>query len=115
MPDLLTAVVWARDLAGVTEVHLAGLDRAGPWAVLTAAISEEALSSLVANRSWTFEELSDARHPDFLPGALRLGGMRGITAACAPLSLEFTDPAPLSPEVETAWLAAGAKAPRVAR
>jgi len=112
--DLLTAIAWARDLPEVTSVHLAGLDRAGPWAVLSAAISEGALSSLVANRSWTFEELTDARHPDFLPGALRLGGMRGITAACAPLSLELTDPKPLSSELTEAWLAAGAKPPRVA-
>jgi len=40
--------------------------------------------------------------------------MRGITAACAPLSLELSDPAPLSSELTEAWLAAGAKPPRVA-
>ncbi len=113
--DLLTAVVYARDLPRATSVHLAGLDRAGPWAILAAAISEGALSSLVANRSWSFEELTDARHRDFLPGALRLGGMRGITAACAPLPLELTDPAPLSSEVASAWIAAGAEPPLVAR
>ena len=112
--DLLTAIVYARDLSKATSVHLAGLDRAGPWAVIAAALSEETLSSLAANRSWTFEELTDARHPDFLPGALRLGGMTGITAACAPLQIEFTDSAPIDPELRTAWVAIDARPPLVA-
>ena len=112
--DILTAIAWARDLPDSELVHLAGLDRAGPWAILAAALSEGALTSLVANRSWGFEELEDARHPDFLPGALRLGGMTGITAACAPLALELTDDAPLAPALLSAWRAAGAAPPKVA-
>jgi len=113
--DLLTAIAYARELAGAGRVHLAGLDRAGPWAILAAALSEDSLSSLVANRSWDFHELVDARHPDFLPGALRLGGLTGVTTACAPLQVEFTDDAPIRPEVRAAWVVAGARPPRVAR
>jgi len=112
--DILTAVVYAHDRAGTEKVHLAGLERAGPWAVMAAALSEGAVSSLVANRSWSFDEFSSARHPDFLPGVLRIDGMQGIAAACAPLEIEFTDSAPLCPEVRSAWVAAGAPLPRVA-
>jgi len=113
--DLLTAIAHARSRAGKGRVHLVGLDRAGPWAVLAAALSKDSLASLVANRSWEFAELRDARHPDFLPGALRLGDMTGITAACAPLGIEFTDSRPISFVLHDAWEAAGAPPPRVAR
>jgi len=113
--DILTAVAHARSRTGKSRVHLVGLDRAGPWAVLAAALSEDSLTSLVANRSWEFAELRDARHPDFLPGALRLGDMTGIAAACAPLGIEFTDSRPISFVLHDAWEAAGAPPPRVAR
>ena len=113
--DLLTAVSYARSLPGVERVHLAGLDRAGPWASLAAVLCTEKLSSLCTNRSWNFSELNDARHRDFLPSALRLGGLDGITAACAPLKVEFTDEAQLSPMMRAAWAAAGAPAPKTAQ
>ncbi|MDE0892717.1 MAG: hypothetical protein OSB14_11095, partial [Planctomycetota bacterium] len=110
--DILTAVAYATSLPEVQKVHLAGLDRAGPWASLAAALCADELASLSTNRSWSFYELSDARHPDFLPSALRLGGLEGITAACAPLRVEFTDEAQLSPLIHAAWAAAGAPAPK---
>lgn len=111
--DLLTAIAHAHGAARSDRVHLVGLDRAGPWTILAAALAEDSLSSLVANRSWSFHELDDARHPDFLPGALRLRGMTGITAACAPLPIEFTDSAPIDPELRAAWVAVDARPPIV--
>ena len=110
--DILTAVAYANSIAETKEVHLAGLDRGGPWASLAAVLCAEELASLSTNRSWGFDELSDARHPDFLPSALRLGGLDGIIAACAPLKVEFTDSAQLPPLIRAAWAAAGAHSPK---
>jgi cephalosporin-C deacetylase-like acetyl esterase len=113
--DLLTAIAHARGRVESGQVHLVGLSRAGPWAILAAALSKDSLASLVANRSWEFADLRDARHPDFLPGALRLGDMTGISAACAPLKIKFTDSRPISSLLNDAWTAAGVPPPRVAR
>jgi hypothetical protein len=89
--DLLTAVRYARSLPEAGSVHLVGIGRAGPWTSLAAALCSEELSSLTTNHSWQFADLDNARHPDFLPGALRLGDLEGIIAACAPLSVVFTE------------------------
>jgi hypothetical protein len=112
--DILTAIAYAHQRSTSHSVHLVGLDRAGPWAILAAALAPDALASLTTNRSWDFTDLHDARHPDFLPGALRLGGMTGITTACAPLAIEFTEDKPITQELQAAWLAAGVELPSVA-
>ena len=111
--DLLTAISFASSLSEVDEVHLAGTGRAGPWAILTAALCADELASLQTERAWKFHELNDARHQDFLPSALRLGGLEGIIAALAPLPITFSDDAPLSPFIRSAWSASGAPAPKI--
>ena len=111
--DLLTAISFASSLSEVDEVHLAGTGRAGPWAILTAALCADELASLQTERAWKFHELKDARHQDFLPSALRLGGLEGIIAALAPLPITFSDDAPLSPFIRSAWSASGAPAPKI--
>lgn len=85
--DLLTAIAHAREMEGVRSVRLIGAGAAGPWAVLAQALAGEAVDLTAADWGWDFDQLRGVDDPDFLPGALRYGGMPSFAALCAPTPL----------------------------
>jgi hypothetical protein len=108
--DLLTAIGYARDLEGARRVHLIGNHGAAHWSLLALALAGDAVSRTVVteHRPLDFAKLESLDDPDFLPGALKYGGMPSFTALCAPAELKVIARQPLAEVVRAAYAAAGA-------
>jgi dienelactone hydrolase len=106
--DALTAVAYARGLSGVRAVHLAGLGRAGPWALLARALAGGALERTLVEWSWSFAGIRSLEDQDFLPGALRYGDLETFAGLCAPGELALLG-APAPQATARIYAAAGAR------
>lgn len=87
--DILTGIAYARDLEGTRRVCLLGVGEAGPWTLLARALAEGAVARLAAEWSWSFAEIASLEDENFLPGALRHGGLSAFTALSAPGELRL--------------------------
>jgi hypothetical protein len=77
--DLLTVIAAARDMKDVKRVELAGLEKAGPWALLACALSGDAIKKSVLDLdSFDFDRVKSAADEMMLPGALKYGGIFGF-------------------------------------
>jgi len=86
--DILTAVSFARGLPKARQVHLVGLDRAGPWVVLARALCGDAVAKTAADlHQFNFKGIENVTDEMMLPGALKYGGLPAFTALCAPHEL----------------------------
>jgi len=86
--DLLTAAAYLRTRPGIQRVDLAGTGRAGVWCLLAAGIAGDALGRTVADADqFDFDQLTSDYDPDYLPCALRYGGLGPLAALAAPSPL----------------------------
>ncbi len=86
--DILTVVALAR--RGETKaVHLAATREAGPWMLLARGLLADDVQKTQADPGhFSFAGLTRTNDPDFLPGALRYGGLGGLLAAAGPVKVE---------------------------
>jgi len=112
--DLLTAVAFAGSLDGIEAVRLAGAERAAVWVALASALAGGGVERTVValgEAPPAFSASLGVDDPDFLPGALRYGGLPYFLALCAPRELRVVLPpeADLDAVVRAAYEAAGAR------
>lgn len=83
--DVLTAVLFARDVLKAKTIHLVGWDGAGPWAVAARALCGGAIGRTAADlNEFKFEAIKDVGDENLLPGAVKFGGLPAFLALCAP-------------------------------
>jgi hypothetical protein len=83
--DILTAVVFARDMLKSKSIHLVGWDGAGPWVAAARALCGDAISrTAIDMNQFRFENIKDVDDENLLPGAVKYGGVPAFLALCAP-------------------------------
>jgi dienelactone hydrolase len=85
--DILTVLNFLRagDDGEAKPVHLVGTGAAGKWVLLASAVDQgQGASTLVDLGDSGFEGVKTTSHPDYLPGALKYGGIGGLAALVAP-------------------------------
>ncbi len=85
--DILTAVGYARGLEGARSVRLLGIGSAGPWVLLARALARDEIELAAAFWSESLDRPKSLDASDFLPGALRFGGLDAFAALSAPAPL----------------------------
>jgi hypothetical protein len=88
--DILTVVGVLQSLKEVGEIHIVGLEEAGPWAALAGALAGDAVASTSADLGhFSFGDITDVTDPMLLPGALKYGDLDGLVALAAPGTLRL--------------------------
>src|SRR5207237_7351567 len=83
--DVLTAVAHAKGHEKTKKVHLVGFGEAGPWVMLARGLCGDAVARTAADvNGFRFEKVRRANDEMMLPGALKYGGLAGLTALAAP-------------------------------
>ncbi len=83
--DILSTVAYAKKLPGTKQVHLVGIDEAGPLVILARALCGDAVSRTVADvNKFRFDDVQKTADEMMLPGALKYGGLPAFAALCAP-------------------------------
>ena len=83
--DILTAVLFARDVLKAKTIHLVGWEGAGPWVVAARALCGDAVARTAADlNQFRFETITSASDENLLPGAVKFGGLPAFLALCAP-------------------------------
>lgn len=107
--DILTATAYARKYAkgrgGETQVNLVGVGKAGPWCLLARPLAGRAIDRAAADADgFDFASIKNAQDENYLPGALRYGGIWPLAAAAPwPLYVYNTN-------AQSDWLLSGYKA-----
>ena len=79
--DVLTALGNLRDNAKIKAVHLVGFGDLGPVALLAAALAPGSFGKVVADANrFRFDAVTSMDDPMMLPGAVKYGGLPGLTA-----------------------------------
>ena len=107
--DILTVIAHARALPGCKSVHLAAGREAAGWIVLAGALAGPAVSKIILgdHRLTDYDSMRSHDHPDFLPRALKYGGMPYFMALCAPTPLWLLSEGAPGEVVRAAYRAAG--------
>jgi hypothetical protein len=83
--DIVTAVAYARDHLHAKRIYLAGFYEAGPWVVLARALCGDAVQRCATDMNgFHFENITNTKDENVLPGALKYGGMARLSALCVP-------------------------------
>jgi hypothetical protein len=83
--DILSVIGVLQTLDEVSEIHIVGLEEAGPWAALAGAIAGDAVASTTADLGhFSFSDITEVSDPMLLPGALKYGDLDGLCALAAP-------------------------------
>jgi hypothetical protein len=83
--DVVAATTAFAARPGATRVRLVGTGTAGPWVLLArTALEGRVERTLVDLDGFAFDQLGSAGDPNFLPGALKYGGIGGLGALAAP-------------------------------
>jgi dienelactone hydrolase len=101
--DVLTLVASLNSLSQpVQQVSLLGVEGAGPWVAAAGSLAGDAVQAVAVDTGgFRFRQITDWRHVDFLPGAVKYGDLPGLLALNAPRPL---------------WIAGeGGEIPRVVR
>lgn len=109
--DILTALGAARGLSKNRTVHLMGLGKAGPWALLARALCGDGVArTTVDANEFRFDQVKKTDDPMMLPGALKYGGLPAFAALCAPGELDVLNAkgSGLESMLRDAYRAAGA-------
>jgi dienelactone hydrolase len=83
--DILSAVAHSRDHLKAKKIHLVGLEKAGPWALLARGLCGDAVERCAIDvNGFRFEDVTETSDENLLPGALKYGGLPRMAALCAP-------------------------------
>ncbi|HVK13902.1 MAG TPA: hypothetical protein VM597_34485 [Gemmataceae bacterium] len=83
--DILTAVLFAKDVLKAKTIHLVGWEGAGPWVVAARALCGDRIGRTAADlNQFTFEGVTSTADENLLPGAVKFGGLPAFLALCAP-------------------------------
>ena len=86
--DILTVIGLLKTDTQTTAIELVGNGAAGPWAMLAAGLAGDTIGAVVADANgFDFAKVEATSDPMFLPGALKYGGLAGLTALAAPTPL----------------------------
>ncbi|MEX1232230.1 MAG: acetylxylan esterase [Planctomycetaceae bacterium] len=89
--DILTMVGAAVHHPDVKHVHLVGTGDAGVWTLLARALAQDAVAKTIVDANgFAFGNVASAADANFLPGALKYGGIGGLAALAAPAPLYIT-------------------------
>jgi hypothetical protein len=87
--DVLTVTGFARTRPDVKQVHLLGTRAAGPWVLLARGrLGESIGQTQVELGEFSFGGLASPGDPNFLPAALKFGGLGGLLALAGPVTVE---------------------------
>jgi dienelactone hydrolase len=83
--DILTAVLFAKDVLKAKTIHLVGWEGAGPWVVAARAVCGDRIARTAADlNQFKFEGITSVSDENLLPGAVKFGGLPAFLALCAP-------------------------------
>jgi dienelactone hydrolase len=82
--DIHTTIAFARDILKAKTIHLVGWDGAGPW--VAAARSQGGTliqKTVIDGQQFRFEDVATATDANFVPGAVKYGGLPMFVALAA--------------------------------
>ncbi|HUG94443.1 MAG TPA: hypothetical protein VML55_26670, partial [Planctomycetaceae bacterium] len=86
--DILTLIGAARQGPKGHKLHLVGTGAAGPWVLLARGLAGDAVDQTIVDlNGFSFFKVESTSDPNFLPGALKYGGIGGLAALAAPAKL----------------------------
>ena len=109
--DVLSLVSWVRNEDRAPEqVHLVGVNGAGPIVAAARAIAGKAVDrAAVDTAGFRFANLRSYRDPNFIPGAVKYGDLPALLALSAPHKLLIAGEQGATPAIVTAAYRAAGK------
>ena len=99
--DLLTVIGFLRRQEGVGRVDLIGLERAGVWCALARSLAGPAIARAAVDADqFEFDQVKSVADAEYLPCALRYGGLGALASVAAPADLLVHN----CPPTAAAWL-----------
>jgi hypothetical protein len=100
--DILTVIGWLKADKRITAIEIAGTGAAGPWTMLAAGLAGDAIDAVIADANgFAFANVEATSDPMFLPGALKYGGLAGLTALAVPTPLTIVGTEKITDDIET--------------
>lgn len=96
--DVLTALQYLAQEAPSRPVTLVGLGDAAPVVVIAAALAHTSLAQVLVDGAWGFDQITELDDPNFLPRALRHGGLGAFAALISPTTLHWLGEVPSGAE-----------------
>ncbi len=110
--EVLAAVDQAPALLGAAPgqgICLRADADSAPWILLAAALAGDRVSHVAVEYGWDFDQVASTDDPNFLPGAMRWGGMEFYAALVAPRPLLLVGCDEVPPVIRGAYAAHGAE------
>ncbi len=86
--DILTVIGTMVEDENINTIHLIGTGEAGPWAMLARGLAGKTVDKTIVDANgFGFESVTSINDPMLLAGALKYGGLGGLTALAAPADL----------------------------
>jgi dienelactone hydrolase len=86
--DILSTVMFARDIVKAKTIHLVGWEGAGPWVAAARALCGDAVSrTAIDMNQFRFDQIKQVTNENLLPGALKYGGTAAFLALAAPAEI----------------------------
>ncbi len=110
--DILTVTAWVNgDEHSPKAVHAIGVNGGGPLLAAARAIAGSAFTATAIDTGgFRFEALTDWKHADFLPGAVKYGDIATLLSLSAPNKLWIGGEATTPAIIETAYASANVNA-----
>jgi hypothetical protein len=105
--DVLTALQYLAQEEPSRPVTLVGLGDAAPAVVIAAALAHTSLAQVLVDGAWDFDQIAALDDPNFLPRALRHGGLGAFAALISPITLHWLGEVP--PGIEALYASEGAR------
>ncbi len=81
--DLLSLISLVKNWEGTKQVHLVGMNKAGPWALLARAAAGDAVTRAAIDlHEFDFDQVKEATDEMMLPMARKYGGIWSFAALC---------------------------------
>lgn len=103
--DVLTLTAWVNgDEHSPKAVHAVGINGGEPLLAAARIVTGDALSSVAIDTAgFRFDNLTDWKHADFLPGAVKYGDLPTVLALSAPHPLWFRGESETAPVITSAY------------
>jgi hypothetical protein len=105
--DVLTALQYLAQEEPSRPVTLVGLGDAAPAVVIAAALAHTSLAQVLVDGAWDFDQIAELDDRNFLPRALRHGGLGAFAALISPITLHWLGEVP--PGIEALYASEGAR------